>query len=435
MRGPLLVASFGCLLVVATAAGQSGPSEENRAKPGHAPAAATADSNHRAASGTLVVGTPVRCKNLTIFPVLSRTPENSDRFITLDEGLQAKTVEVVEMAASRGLVQGQAPARNSNRPIRNGRPVHPAQQRAQTAPRAPLADRDDSPANEGNYQANEVNRLIVVNRSGKPLYLMPGEVIVGGSQDRTIGEELTIAPTGKPVPIDVFCVEHGRWSGREQADSNRVFGGLRAAPTQAAAQLLAAEAGKGKFVATAGSLSKEVRKAVQSGEGQQAVWDRVAGANRKSGTKSESGAFTFNYADPKIVDRLQPYLKALTGSIASQDRVVGAVVAVNGKIESVDVFESTPLFRKLWPKLLKSDALDAFSVADEKDAAKTCSVADASAFLVKVLQAPVSETRHTKGGLVVQSRASKAGVCYSASAPGMGGGMGGGVVHSAGYSP
>jgi hypothetical protein len=35
------------------------------------------------------------------------------------------------------------------------------------------------------------------------------------------------------------------------------------------------------------------------------------------------------------------------------------VVAVNGKVESLDVFQSTPQFRNLWPKLLKSYALDA----------------------------------------------------------------------------
>ena len=35
------------------------------------------------------------------------------------------------------------------------------------------------------------------------------------------------------------------------------------------------------------------------------------------------------------------------------------IVAVNGRFEQIDVFESTPLFNKLWPKLLKSYALDA----------------------------------------------------------------------------
>src|SRR5262249_37671653 len=73
-------------------------------------------------------------------------------------------------------------------------------------------------------QNNEVNQLVVVNHSNKALYLMPGEIIIGGSQDRTIGQELVIAPDNKPVAIDVFCVEHGRWGGRDE----RVYAGLLA---------------------------------------------------------------------------------------------------------------------------------------------------------------------------------------------------------------
>ena len=59
-----------------------------------------------------------------------------------------------------------------------------------------------------------VNQLLVLNASDRPLYIMPGEVISGGLQDRTIGEELVIQPAKKPVPIEVYCVEQGRWSGR-----------------------------------------------------------------------------------------------------------------------------------------------------------------------------------------------------------------------------
>jgi hypothetical protein len=132
-------------------------------------------------------------------------------------------------------------------------------------------------------------------------------------------------------------------------------------------------------------------------------------------------------------------MKALDETIAGQDRVVGAVVAINGKIESLDVFESTPLFRKLWPKLLKSHALDALSVSGQKGAAKRCDVADATAFLSNTLEGAARETKTTKGGLVVTRREAKVGVCYSASAgagkegQGMGGGVGG-SVHSAAYA-
>ncbi len=143
----------------------------------------------------------------------------------------------------------------------------------------------------------------------------------------------------------------------------RVLASLDPAATPAESNSRLAAVGKQKFVLSAGSLSKETREAVQSGKGQQAVWDSVGKVNHRVGTSSASGPFTFNYSDPKVLKKLQPYLKGLTEPVAGQDRVLGAVVAVNGKIESLDVFESTPLFRKLWPKLLKSHALDALSVS------------------------------------------------------------------------
>jgi|HubBroStandDraft_6_1064221.scaffolds.fasta_scaffold09601_5 hypothetical protein len=440
MRSSLLVASIGCLLVVA--GNQSGCPEEGPAKPGPGTAAAQSASTQPAGTSNFIVGSPVRHKNLTIFPVLSKTAQNSDRFITLDEGLRAHTVEIIEMGASRS-VAGNAPVN----PAASGEDAVNQRTAAQSRPNARIRNRQRNSetinqqrtfADRDSIQANEVNRLVVVNKSGKPLYLMPGEVIVGGDQDRTIGEELTVAPTGKPVPIDVYCVEHGRWGNRGLAETGVLLREISAAQTPAVARPLAAEAAKGKFVATPGPLSKKARKAVQFGEGQQAVWDRVQMQIDEADVKSDSGAFTANYSDKRVRDGIEPYLKGLSEQIAGQDRVVGALVAVNGKVESVDIFESTPLFRKLWPKLLKSYALDALNAVAAKDAGKSCEVAAASAFLAKVMQAPVSGTKQTKGGLVLTRRVTKEGVSYSASgskaAGGMAGGMGG-AIHSAGYAP
>jgi hypothetical protein len=446
----LLLASIGCLFVVAGV--QFGSSQETRTRNG---VDAKPIAKPASGSGGFMVGTPVRYKNLTIFPVLSRAELNSDRFITLDEGLRTHKVEVLEMGARqtrsrRAIRDRRIPAAQTDtsqgavpRSSRQTRPNAPSTDEQTTAPnRQPelLAPLNLVLVDAGNEStANDVNRLLVVNNSDKPLYLMLGEIIVGGSQDRAIGEEMTIAPTGKPVSIDVVCVEHGRWSIRDAGQATRVLASLDPTATAAESNSRLADAGKNKFVLSAGSLSKETRETLQSGKGQQAVWDSVGKVNQRVGTSSASGAFTFNYSDPKVLQKLEPYLKALDETIVGQDRVVGAVVAINGKIESLDVFESTPLFRKLWPKLLKSHALDALSVSRTKGAAKRCDVAEATAFLSNTLEGAARETKTTKGGLVVTRREAKVGVCYSASAAaakesqGMGGGFGG-SVHSAAYA-
>ncbi|HEV8071035.1 MAG TPA: DUF6569 family protein [Planctomycetaceae bacterium] len=405
------------------------------------------------------VGEPIRHKNLAIFPVLSKTEQNADRYITLDEGLRAHSVEVVEVGANRNVwlpafvtesavfveaarAQSAMTRRNAQVGRSNAQAVPANADKAQrrAALQATLAYFQ---TNE-NSGANEVNRLMVVNRSSKPLYLMPGEVVVGGDQDRTIGEETIIEANGKPVSIDVFCVEHGRWGGRQVAQSAPLLRALGGAATPAEIESSARRAKAGDFVATTGPLGKAGRVAVQSAKSQQAVWDNVAKTNAALKVDSESGAFTEAYAAKPVRDDLEPFVAALSAKVGSTSRVVGAVVAINGKIESVDVFESTPLFRKLWPKLLKSYALDAVSadaakpasknnqVGQDKSVFKEASVADASAFLSKILQGAVSETKQTKSGLVVQHREAKDVTSYSAG--GMGGGMGGAPIHAAGYS-
>jgi len=388
-----------------------------------AAATTTGDSSPIA---NLIVAAPIRHGNLTIFPVLSRIPRTDDRFITLAEGLKGGTVEIRELGANPGVGRG---ARGPN----------------------PLADNQDEPirqtdATDGDEQndpdgddlldgVNDVNRLVVINRSGRPLYLMPGEVIVGGSQDRSIAEEMVIESSDKPVTISVYCVEPGRWGTWDSETATALLSdeGIQSdSPVD-----LAAKADRGSFVAHPGILSKSSRLAVQEKAGQSKVWDEVAKANDASGVNWASGAFTANYVDKQVLTRLQPYLDSLTEPVAGQAQVVGAIVAINGRIENVDVFESTPLFRKLWPQLLKSFALNALESADSAEASKAGTRSEAEAFLASTLKDQGEGVKKTEGGLVVSHHDASDHVSFSA---GMMGGMGGyaggfgGAIHSSGYS-
>ncbi|MHC4176055.1 MAG: ARPP-1 family domain-containing protein, partial [Planctomycetota bacterium] len=242
---------------------------------------------------------------------------------------------------------------------------------------------------------------------------------------------------------DVYCVEQGRWSGRTETATVGFLNVLSDGQVdEEAARKLAAEARRGKFVASAGNLSKRSRLAVQAGDGQQAqgeVWNAVGQANAASQVVTNSSAFTANYATAEVVDQLKPYIEKIQKPVAGQKQVVGAIVAVNGKVESVDVFGSTPLFKKLWPKLLKSYALDAANAADGPEAKKVCKLADAEKFFGSAMQADV-EKSEVEGGLVVTKRDSQGVVSFSASvAAGEDaaevGGMGfGGSVHSSAFA-
>lgn len=353
-------------------------------------------------SGDFFIGEPLRYENLAVFPVRTQVVKSDDRFITLDEGLKAGTVEILEVGAR--------PAANVS---------------AESADDDPLADVVDQ------VVGGDVNHVHVVNKSDKPLYLMPGEIIVGGKQDRCIASETIVEADSQPVSVEVYCVEHGRWHRRTSAEFGFVAHGLLEDLADSRVAELAQEAASGKFVASAGNLSKKARYSAQAGEGQSRVWEEVGFANSANGISTPSDAFTGNYTQKDAREKLDPYVQHIQGPVAEIDAIVGVIVAINGKVEMVEVYESTPLFKKLWPKLLKGYALDAIAVAREDDASRLCELTEAKAFLDKARDAEVEKTDE-KGGLVVTARSSPEVMSFSADMAGGMGGFGGGV-HSAGY--
>ena len=280
----------------------------------------------------------------------------------------------------------------------------------------------------GNFSGGrEVNRLMVVNSSDKPLYLMPGEIIIGGSQDRTIGQELVIAPTGKPIPVDVFCVEQQRWHDR---DAEETVAQLAAASSGHLRETISVEEDAdadvavngipaGKFIASVGNLNKGARLALNRSKEQGEVWNEVAKQNAKTMVAGESATFSANYADADFVSNLEPFVKTLQQPIADHENVIGVIVAVNGKVDSMDMFESTPLFKKLWPKLLKSYALDAatHAVATDKDDAEAktppkATIADARAFFQKATSGEVTKSEKS-GDLAVVASENDDVICFT----------------------
>lgn len=366
-----------------------------------------------------LVGQPITHENLTIFPVLSIVDRNDDRFITLSEGLKAGSVNVYEVGAI---------------PDRRNMRVDEGDELDEDRPASAVSavSGEEEVIDEDEMFDGDVNRLMVVNRSDKPLYLMPGEVIIGGSQDRTIAQSAIITAHSEPTEIDVYCVEHGRWGQRTSADTSVVLNAFAVEIDEA--KEFAAEARQGKFVVQGGVLNKGSRIAATDGKGQQEVWDEVAKANGKLNVNSSSGAFTYNFVDEEVAEKVMPYRAALD-KFAEQERVVGVIVVINGKVETVDVFESTPLFRKFWPKLMTGYCLDALHAVDETTDSVACRRDDAEQFLLSVIQDQSEETQQSKDGLVVSRRENDKSVSFSAGGAGMGGmgGFGGGV-HSSGFS-
>src|SRR2546421_5573876 len=298
---------------------------------------------------------PVGFKNLTIFPIKGPDAANGE-YVTLDEGTKNGTVVIAE----RGAVQA------ARRQTRNS------------------ANRQVQQAVSYNSGAS-VNELALVNKSGKKLLLLAGEVIVGGQQDRIVQEDRIIPPVSVPVALNVFCVEHGRWTPRATSyggggDTGGGGGGgvANAAarerapvlvsperpPAAAPAPQVLEDESPAKFSSLGAVAHPKLRAAAQDKKDQSAVWSEVSANNEKLKTQNNTDTYQEVYANRQVVAQLDDYIKALEREVL-QPGVVGVVVARNGKPVWVDMFANSSLFVQYWPKLLKSYAVDA--LGDDRD--------------------------------------------------------------------
>ena len=252
----------------------------------------------------------IRQGNLTVFPVVAATSHDTREFLTLDEGLKSGEVVVTESGSVRGLVRG---------------------------------NRYQPPTSSG----AQVNQLVLMNNSKRPLVLLAGEIVTGGKQDRVIGADRIIPPESDPVDLGVFCVEPGRWTG-----STMQFG---------------------KSGAPAPMALPSVRNKAMVAKNQQQVWAEVGRAKEQVSVQVEAAApalqTTTSLAQVMDNDEVKRQLDSVAQPIQHNytsvirqlrnQNAVGVVVAVGGRIVWADLFASTDLLEKYWPKLVQSYAAEA----------------------------------------------------------------------------
>jgi hypothetical protein len=177
-----------------------------------------------------------------------------------------------------------------------------------------------------------VNSLTITNDSNDPLFIMGGEVVIGGKQDRIIAKDVVIAPNSTET-ISVYCVEHGRWAGRRAAFES------------------------------AGSLAHtELRKAAKYKSSQAEVWSEVSSKNRKRRTSNATDTYREVARGKSTAKSIRDYEKEINGRLAgvsTGQELLGFVVAMNGEVVAVEVFESPKLFAKLKQKILRSYFVEA----------------------------------------------------------------------------
>lgn len=280
---------------------------------------------------------PITYENLTLFPVVSGRSQDTHFFLTLDEGLASGDV-IVREQGSEGLAR-----------TRDARPI---------------------PDYRGSAS---VNQLVLINRGKRPLLLLAGELVSGGKQDRIIAKDRIIAPGADPLPLDVFCVEHGRWSSGAQFSAAKTI----VHPSVREKAAVDQEQGKVWAAVRSGTTAAAPAAAPPPRMTMQSIDAAVGGVARSEAYDKIYQSSAVGVPIDSFVEEVQKRFARATSGLKGE-RVVGVVVAYGGEVAWSDIFASGDLFDHYWSKLLRSFAVEALARPTLREKA---SLGDAREFL------------------------------------------------------
>jgi hypothetical protein len=196
------------------------------------------------------------------------------------------------------------------------------------------------------HETGNVEELAIENLSeDEEIFIQAGDIVKGGKQDRTIPVDVVLAPRSGRVPIASFCVEQGRWCQREGEDATSFgFCGFSVA-------------------------SKELKLAAKHKGGQQAVWAGVEALqgkleknlNDSARNAASASSLQLTLEKGNVQEAIAETVKAFQGILEGKKDVIGFAFAINGEVNSAEVYGSGALFRKLWPKMLQASAVEALA--------------------------------------------------------------------------
>ena len=189
----------------------------------------------------------------------------------------------------------------------------------------------------------DVNKLYIENKSADTVFILGGEIVQGGKQDRTIARDFVLLPKSGKVDLDVFCVEHGRWSEvasevsyNEPADNDS------------------------EFITEEQSIApNSVRKAAMKLKSQDRVWEEVEIKLNMNTVETPTRTVNALKMEDTYANGLTAYSKSLSDVFNNDPNVIGVIAVAGDEVIACDVFASHDLFMKYYDNLLQSWASQA----------------------------------------------------------------------------
>ena len=224
------------------------------------------------------------------------------------------------------------------------------------------------------HETSDVNELAIENVGKEPVFVQSGDIVKGGKQDRCIATDFTLEPKSGRVKIAAFCVEHGRWQQR---------GGESAALFSSSSDTV-----------TGNKLKLAANANYRAGGGQNKVWEEVATAQKQLSQNLDAdvaapaspSSLQLTLENKKVAEGIEKYVKALSDAPGAKDDVIGYAAIINGKMNCADVYGSNELFKKIWPRSLKSVATEAAAEAKAGEKVAVMSQDDVQASLRKAAE-------------------------------------------------
>ena len=202
--------------------------------------------------------------------------------------------------------------------------------------RKPFGRFDDSGA---------VNNLTVQNKSTDTIYLMAGDVVKGGNQDRVLAQDMVLPPRTL-ANIEVFCVEHGRWNyegeeneTEEEKKNRKVYA----------------------FSGYYNVISNDIRRTVKFERDQSSVWAAVGDLTSTNNATSSTQTYTALENSVDFTIQRNKYLSYFENKMETTDDVIGMVVVSGNEVLGTDIFNHPNLFKKQYKVLLHSYVTDAIT--------------------------------------------------------------------------
>lgn len=227
-------------------------------------------------------------------------------------------------------------------------------------------------------ETSNVNQLRITNKSKKHyVFVQSGDIVKGGKQDRVISLDMVLPPASGAIPIDSFCVEQGRWAKRGNESVAEFSSSKDMVNTKAL-----------KIAAKARRDQSQVWKEVKES---QDLMERRLGKSVRVARSATS--LQLSLEDKELKKLTEAYFKSVGRVIDAHPDAVGMVFAVNGKLNSIDMYGSQHLFKKLWPKLITSAIREAITEKSNRETFKPPSAKAIRSLLLNAKQASPAKRR------------------------------------------